>query len=52
MADLALEVQNNAPRDLLLPAAATVPSSFATALDTVSTMAFGSDIIHGETNPS
>ena len=52
MADLALEIQNNAPHDVLLPAAAAVPSSFATALDTVSTMAFGSDIIHDETNPS
>jgi len=35
MADIALEIQNNAPRDVLVPAAASVPSSFATALDTV-----------------
>ncbi|KAI0062821.1 hypothetical protein BV25DRAFT_1885018 [Artomyces pyxidatus] len=35
MAQIALEVQNNAPRDPLLPAAATVPSSYAEALDTV-----------------
>ena len=37
MSDLALEIQNNAPGNALLPAAANVPSSFATALDTVST---------------
>ena len=41
MADLALNLQNNAPR----PAPATVPSSFATALDTVSTHVSGIDII-------
>lgn len=37
MAQLALEIQNNAPRDPLLPAESTIPSSFTTALDTVST---------------
>jgi hypothetical protein len=36
MAQLALEIQNNAPHDPLLPAAASIPSSFNTALDTVS----------------
>jgi hypothetical protein len=37
MANLALEIQNNAPRHVLLPDTVNVPSSFATALDTVST---------------
>ena len=37
MAELALEVQNEAPRDPLLPETANIPSSFATALDSVST---------------
>jgi len=41
MADLALEVQNSVPRDGLLPAAVNVPSSFSTALDTVSSHASG-----------
>jgi hypothetical protein len=41
MADLALEIQNHAPGNSLLPTAANVPSSFATALDTVSTRASG-----------
>ncbi|KAH7907394.1 hypothetical protein BJ138DRAFT_1014577, partial [Hygrophoropsis aurantiaca] len=35
MADIALEVQNNAPQDPLAPAAATVLSSYSQALDTV-----------------
>jgi len=35
MANLALEVQNNAPRDARMPQAASVPSSFSIALDTV-----------------
>ncbi|KAI0052041.1 hypothetical protein FA95DRAFT_1484280 [Auriscalpium vulgare] len=35
MAQIAREVQTNAPHDPLLPAAATVPSSYAVALDTV-----------------
>lgn len=35
MAQIALEVQNNAPHDPLLPAVANVPSSFNEALDTV-----------------
>ncbi|KAI0302863.1 hypothetical protein B0F90DRAFT_1713048 [Multifurca ochricompacta] len=35
MAQLALEIQNNAPRDRLTPATAHVPSSFTVALDTV-----------------
>ncbi|KAF8490260.1 hypothetical protein F5888DRAFT_1133448 [Russula emetica] len=35
MAQLALEIQNNAPRDPLLPAESIIPSSFTTALDTV-----------------
>jgi hypothetical protein len=39
MAQLALDMQNNAPRDPLLPDTASVPSSFTTALDTVSTRA-------------
>ncbi|KAI0250860.1 hypothetical protein BJV78DRAFT_1282923 [Lactifluus subvellereus] len=34
MAQLALDIQNNAPRDPLLPETASVPSSFTTALDT------------------
>ena len=36
MARIALEVQNNAPHNPLLPAAANVPSSYSEALDTVS----------------
>jgi len=36
MANLALEVQNNAPRDTRMPQAASIPSSFSIALDTVS----------------
>lgn len=36
MAQIALEVQNTAPRDPLAPAAATVDSSYAEALDSVS----------------
>jgi hypothetical protein len=51
MADLALEVQNNAPGNALLPAAA-IPSSFATALDTVSTRAPGSHMIRNKINLS
>ena len=35
MAEIALHVQNNAPQDPLLPAAASVPSSYTEALDTV-----------------
>jgi len=35
MAQLALEIQNNAPRDPLLHADSTIPSSYTTALDTV-----------------
>jgi hypothetical protein len=35
MAQIALEVQNNAPQDPLLPAGATIPSSYTEALDTV-----------------
>ncbi|KAG1731285.1 hypothetical protein EDB19DRAFT_1881018 [Suillus lakei] len=35
MFQIALEIQNNAPRDALAPAAVTVPSSYTTALDTV-----------------
>jgi hypothetical protein len=35
MAQIALEVQNSAPRDPLLPATAMIDSSFAEALDTV-----------------
>jgi len=52
MADIALEIQNNAPRGAVLPAAANVPSSFATALDTVSTPAFGVDMFHNNNDPS
>ncbi len=37
MAQLALEIQNNAPLDPLLPANSIIPSSYTTALDTVST---------------
>ena len=36
MAHIASEVQNSAPPDPLLPAAAIVPSSYTEALDTVS----------------
>ena len=36
MAQLALEIQNDAPQDPLLPAASVIPSSYTTALDTVS----------------
>jgi hypothetical protein len=35
MANLALGIQNNAPRNPQTPAMASVPSSFAVALDTV-----------------
>ncbi|KAI9452888.1 hypothetical protein BJY52DRAFT_1124024 [Lactarius psammicola] len=35
MQQLALEIQNEAPHDPLFPAAARIPSSFTTALDTV-----------------
>ena len=35
MAQIALDVQNNAPQDPLLPATAHVPSSYTEALDTV-----------------
>ena len=35
MADIARDAQNNAPRDPLAPAAATVLSSYTQALDTV-----------------
>jgi hypothetical protein len=35
MANIALDVQNNAPQDPLLPAAANIPSSYTEALDTV-----------------
>ncbi|KAF7308315.1 VWFA domain-containing protein [Mycena chlorophos] len=35
MAQVALEVQSNAPRDPLVPAAATIASSYSEALDTV-----------------
>jgi hypothetical protein len=34
MAEIALHVQNNAPQDPLLPATASVPSSYTDALDT------------------
>jgi hypothetical protein len=36
MAHIALEVQNNAPQDPLLPATAHIPSNYTEALDTVS----------------
>ena len=35
MAQIALDAQNNAPRDPLAPAAATILSSYTEALDTV-----------------
>jgi hypothetical protein len=35
MAQIALDVQQNAPRDPLLPANANIPSSYTEALDTV-----------------
>ena len=35
MVQIALDVQNNAPQDLLLPSAASVPSSYTEASDTV-----------------
>ena len=35
MAQIALDVQNTAPQNPLLPAAASVPSSYTEALDTV-----------------
>jgi hypothetical protein len=35
MAQIALDIQNNAPRDPLIPAATTVSSSYTQALDTV-----------------
>ena len=39
MVQLALEIQNEAPHDPLFPATARIPSSFTTALDTVSIQA-------------
>lgn len=39
MAQLALEIQNNAPHDPFIPATSVIPSSFTSALDTVSTFA-------------
>lgn len=36
IAQASLEAQNNAPHDPLQPATATIPSSYAEALDTVS----------------
>ena len=35
MAQIALDIQNNAPQDPLLPATTSVPSSYTEALDTV-----------------
>jgi len=35
MAQIALQVQSNAPQDPLRPAAATIPSSYTEALDSV-----------------
>ena len=35
MAQIALEVERNAPQDPLRPAAATIPSSYTEALDSV-----------------
>jgi len=35
MTQIALDVQNNAPQDPLLPATANIPSSYTEALDTV-----------------
>jgi hypothetical protein len=35
MAQIALDVQKNAPQDPMLPATAHVPSSYTEALDTV-----------------
>jgi hypothetical protein len=35
MAQIALDVQNNAPQDPLFPATANIPSSYTDALDTV-----------------
>jgi hypothetical protein len=52
MADIALEIQNNAPRGVVLPAAANVPSYFTTALDTVSTPAFGVDMLQNNNDLS
>ncbi|SRR5260221_13887612 len=43
MTQIALEVQNNAPRDPLLPANANIPSSYTEALDTVRRHYFSSD---------
>ena len=40
MAQRALEIQDEAPHDPSFPAAARIPSSFTTALDTVRTLAF------------
>ena len=43
MAQLALEIQNNASQNPLPPAESTIPSSFTTALDTVSTRVLPAD---------
>jgi hypothetical protein len=40
MAQIALEVQTNAPRDPLTPAEATINSSYSEALDTVCALSF------------
>jgi hypothetical protein len=44
MAQIALEVQNNAPQDPLLPANANIPSSYTEALDTVRRQHISPDI--------
>ena len=47
MADIARDAQNNAPRDPLAPAAATIMSSYTQALDTVRTRVLWSlDCMH------
>jgi hypothetical protein len=40
MAQIALDVQNNAPQDPLHPPTASVPSSYTAALDTVRSTSF------------
>ena len=40
MAQIALDVQNNAPQDPLLPVGASIPSSYTEALDTVREQCF------------
>lgn len=51
MSQIALEAQNNAPRDPLAPVAATVLSTYSEALDTVQLAETFLGIAHSLTKP-